>query len=137
MLQKLPRVGLLILGDLFGRPLSDDAATGIAAFGAEVDDPISGLDDVEIVFDDQHRVAGIAEFVEHLQQFGNVSKMQAGGRLIQNVQRPPRGALGQFGGKLHALGFTAAERRGLLADLEIPQSNFLQSLEDVANLRPL
>ena len=37
---------------------NDAAATG-AAVGAEIEDPVGGLDDLEIVLDHQHRVAGL------------------------------------------------------------------------------
>ena len=42
---------------LFRRPLHDDASARVTAFRAEINDPIRGLDDVEIVFDDEERVA--------------------------------------------------------------------------------
>src|SRR5204863_9909219 len=40
-------------GDLLGGAGGDDLAAGGAALGAEVDDPVGGLDDVEVVLDDQ------------------------------------------------------------------------------------
>ena len=46
-------VGRGVGGDLFGGPGGDDMAAGVAAFGTEVDDPIGGLDDVEVVLDDE------------------------------------------------------------------------------------
>ncbi len=36
-----------------GVPVGDDVAAGIAAFRTEVDDVVCGLDDIEIVLDDQ------------------------------------------------------------------------------------
>ena len=45
-------VGLRVAGDLLGRAGGDDFAALVAAFGAEVDQPVGGLDDVEIVLDD-------------------------------------------------------------------------------------
>ena len=39
-------------GDDFGGAFGDDLAAAIAAFGAEVDDPIRGLDDIQIVLND-------------------------------------------------------------------------------------
>ena len=52
-------VGALGFGDCSGWALSDDFAAALAPFRAEIDHPIRGGDQVEIVFDDQHRVAGI------------------------------------------------------------------------------
>jgi hypothetical protein len=51
LLEKLSGVRLLALGHLFGSAFGDDAATGIAPFRTEIDDPVGGLDDVEVVFD--------------------------------------------------------------------------------------
>ena len=42
---------------MFGRTLRDDTATSFAAFWAEVDDPVGLFDDVEIVLDDEDRIA--------------------------------------------------------------------------------
>ena len=52
-------VGALGFGDFSGWALSDDFAAALAPFRAEIDHPIRGGDQVEIVFDYQHRVAGI------------------------------------------------------------------------------
>jgi hypothetical protein len=37
------------------------------------------------VFDYDHRVATITQAMQHVQQLFDVMKMQAGGRLIENV----------------------------------------------------
>jgi hypothetical protein len=50
--QHLPRVRPLRLSDLLGRPLRHNFAAAVAAFWAEVDDPIGVSDHVEIVLDD-------------------------------------------------------------------------------------
>ena len=49
-----------MLGDRFGCAGHENLAALIAAFGAQVDDPIGGFDDVEIVFDDDHGIAFVA-----------------------------------------------------------------------------
>src|SRR5260370_23155445 len=46
-------------GDELWRALGDDAPATLAAFGAEVDDPVGLLNDVEMVLDDKHGVAEI------------------------------------------------------------------------------
>src|SRR6187455_2481688 len=51
--QKSPRVRLGNVHYLLGRARADNVATGVATFGAEIDDVIRGLDDVEIMFDHQ------------------------------------------------------------------------------------
>ena len=76
----------VIARHLFGRAGGDDLAALIAAFGAEIDEPVGGLDDVEIVFDDQKRGAGFQELAESGQQFGDVVEMKAGGGLVKNIE---------------------------------------------------
>ena len=41
-----------MLHDHFRRPGDQDAAAAAAAFGAEIDDPVAGGNDVEVVLDD-------------------------------------------------------------------------------------
>src|SRR5204862_4185446 len=59
--EELAGVAVRGLGHGFGRALHDDHAAGVAAFGTEVDDPISRLHDVEVVLDHEHGVALIDE----------------------------------------------------------------------------
>src|SRR5919106_2862794 len=66
--EELPGVGAGRLRDGLGRPLGHDLAAGVATLGAEVDDVVGALDDVEMVLDHQHGVAGLDEAVEHAQQ---------------------------------------------------------------------
>jgi len=44
-----------------------DLAAADTAFRAEIDDPVGGLDDVEVVLDDDDGVAVIAQPVQHRQ----------------------------------------------------------------------
>ena len=69
----------------FRRALDDDSAAGVAAAGAQVDDPVGGLDHVEVVLDDQHGVTHVHQAVQHRQQRLNVGEVQAGRRFVQHV----------------------------------------------------
>ena len=51
-------------GDLLGRARGDDLAAALAALGAQVDDPVGARDDVEVVLDDDDRVALVAQIGE-------------------------------------------------------------------------
>src|SRR5947199_2440089 len=59
--QGLAGVARLVRRDLLRRPLGDEPAAAVAALGAEVDDPVGGLDDIDVVLDHHHRVAGVAQ----------------------------------------------------------------------------
>ena len=80
-------------GDLFGGAGGDDLAAGVAAFGAHVDDPVGGLDDVQIVLDDEEGAAAFDELAEGAKEFGYVIEVEAGGGLVEDVE----GAAAGFG----------------------------------------
>ena len=50
--------------DLFRCTASHDFAASGTAFRAQIDDPIGGLDDIEVVFDHNDAVSGFDEIVE-------------------------------------------------------------------------
>ena len=85
-------VGVRVGGDLFGGAGGDDLAAGGAAFGAEVDDPVGGLDDVEIVLDDEERAAAVDELAEGGEELGDVVEVEAGGGLVEDVEDARGGA---------------------------------------------
>ncbi len=70
-----------------GRADRDDLTAGIAAFGAEVDDPVGSANDVEVVLDDHQRVPGGDQLAERAQQLGDVVEVQSGRRLVEQKQR--------------------------------------------------
>jgi hypothetical protein len=111
----------------------DDLAAAVAAFGAEIDDPVGGLDDVEIVLDHHHGVALLDQLVQHFQQLGDIVEMQAGGRFVEDVERAAGGALGQLLGELDALRLAARQRRRLLADLDVAEAHALERFQLVAH----
>ena len=119
-----------MLTDVFGRAFSDDQATGVAAFGAEVNQPVAGANDVQVVLDDDQRVTRLEQFAQSTHQLGNVIKMQAGGGFVKQKQRAfaaQRLAAvgGGFGGarqkacQLQALGFAARQGGHRLAELDV------------------
>ena len=62
-------------GDLLGRALRDYAPAAIAALRSKIEDPISCLDDVEIMFDDDDGIAVIGEFMQDFEQAANIFEM--------------------------------------------------------------
>src|SRR5699024_8312362 len=51
--------------DLLGGAGREDRASAGAALGTEVDDPVGGADDIEVVLDDDHGVALVDEAAQH------------------------------------------------------------------------
>ena len=93
--------------DFLRRAGRDDGTAGAAALGAKVDDIVSTLNDVEIVFDDDDRVTRIDKLVQDLDQAVDIRDVQAGGRLIEDIDSLPGVAAGQLIGQLDALRFAA------------------------------
>jgi hypothetical protein len=60
------------LSNLFRGPAGDDGPATMATLGPEVDDVIGGLDHVQVMLDDDHRVPGVHQPVEAVQQFLDV-----------------------------------------------------------------
>ena len=104
-------------GDLFRSALGDDPAAGVAALGAEVDDPIGLRDKIEVVFDDQDGMAGIHETLEHFDETLDVGHVEADGRLFEDKEVLFRDTLDrvgsaesgqEMGDEFDPLGFAAA-----------------------------
>ena len=140
---------------VLGSADADDGAAGMAAFRAQIDDPVGGADDVEIVFDHQQRVPGLDEAPERTQQLGDVVEMQAGGGLIEKKQRtarrsggPRRGRtasaaramlarriLGEVTGEFETLRFAAGQGRYRLAQPQVFQPHLRKRRQTQADLR--
>jgi len=50
-----------------GRPAASDLAAVVAAFRAEIDDLVGGLDDLQIMLDHRHRVALVVKLSQHFE----------------------------------------------------------------------
>ena len=120
-----------------GVPWATMRPPSFAAFGAEIDDPVGLFDDVEMVLDDQHGVAERDETIQHVEKFFHVVEVQAGGGLVENVERAAGLAARKFAGQLGALGFAAGKRGGGLAELDVAEADVderLQLLLDRGNI---
>ena len=72
--------------------------------------------------------------VEHFEQLAHVLEMEAGGGLVEDVERLAGGAAADSSfDELDALRLAAAERRRLLADLDVAEADLLQHLHLVAD----
>ncbi len=127
-------VRILPRRQFFGRADGHDAPAGVAALRTQVDDPVGRLDYVQVVFHDQHRIAGVDKVVQHFEQQLDIRKVQPGSRFVQQVQRPARAAFDQFAGQLDPLGLAAGQRRRRLAQLHVIQAHVVQRLQFVADL---
>src|SRR5689334_6433900 len=121
--QELTSVRRRHLGDVFWCSGGNDHSAAVAPVRTEIDDPVGGLDDVEVMLDDEHGVAAIDETVQHIEQDANVLEVEASRRLVENVERAARVSLRELGRKLHALRLAARERRGTLTEVDVAESD--------------
>ena len=70
---------------VFGRPFGDHAAAEAPGAGAEVQDMVRATDRVLVVLHHHQRVALGLELLEHVEQDLVVARMQADGRLVEDV----------------------------------------------------
>src|SRR6185437_3407544 len=123
------RIAVRDRGDLLGRAGGDHPATARAALRAEIDDPVRRLDDFEIVLDDEDRVTGLDERVEHLEKLPHILEMETCRRLVEDVEGAAGGAPRQLLRELDALRLAAREGRRRLADMDVAEPDALQGDE--------
>src|SRR5690606_11631094 len=74
----VPSVAVLVLNDFFRCALCDDLTAAVATFRSQIDNVIGDLDDVEVVFDHDNRVACADKLLKHIDQPLDVDGMEAG-----------------------------------------------------------
>ena len=89
-MQEFPGVRGRNLDNIFRSACRDDSPSLIPALRTQVDDMIRRLDDVEIVFDDNHRITAIDETLQDIEQFVDIRRMESCRRLIEDVERLAR-----------------------------------------------
>src|SRR5882757_8063697 len=110
----------------------EELAAEFACAGAEIDDVAGGFDGVRIVFDDENGVAKVAQGFEDVDQALRVARVEADGRLVENVKRADE-MRAERGGELDALGFAAGEGGGETVEGEVVEADFVEELEAAAN----
>ena len=117
--------------------------------------PICNLDDIEIMFNAEHGTASVNQLAEGGEQLTHVIKVEAGGGLVENIERAFAGAStlallfffrrgrikalrascgDKMCRKLHALRFTTAQRGGRLSQTQVAETNFFQHAHLVSDL---
>ena len=89
------------------RTARHDASAVRATFGSEVDDVVSALNHIEVVFNHDHGIANANQTLQHIEQLMDVRKVESRGWLIQNVDRAARRSFRKFFSQLDPLSFAA------------------------------
>ena len=83
-------------GHLFRRAFRHKPPAAIASFGSQIHDPVRRFYHVEIMLDDNDRIAVVDKFVEHFQKLARVFEVQPGRWLVENIERPSCRPAGEF-----------------------------------------
>ena len=127
-------VGGLDRGDFLRRAGRDDEAARVASLGAEIDDVIGALDHIEIMLDDDQRIALRDEAVEDFDQQGDVVEVEAGGGLVEDEEAVLGALIGKMADQLEPLRFAAGEDIEGLAETEIAEADLLEDAQRVGDL---
>ena len=87
------------------------------------------------MLDNDHRVARLDQLLQHIHQPVNIRNVQAGGRLIEDIDGLAGRAFGQLGSQLGALRLTAGQRRGGLTQLNIAETDLAHGFQPPRDLR--
>ena len=110
------------------------------ALGPQIDHPVRGPDHVEVVLDDDERVAFVDQAAQRAQQRGDVVEVKPGGGLVEEkegarlVRRARFPGLGEVAGELEALGLAAAQGGDRLAEPHVLEADRDQGLERALHL---
>ncbi len=96
---------------------------------------VGGLDHVEVVLDDEQRVSGLDQLAERRQQLGDVVEVQAGGRLVEDVEQAVAAERRQVRGNLDALRLAARQRRRRLSEAQVAEADLVEHLQPPQHLR--
>jgi hypothetical protein len=81
--QIAPRVAFRAAGDDFRGARHHDSSTQVAGIRSKVDHPIGSVDDVQIMLDHDHTVAGVGESVKDRQLDPDIVEMKSRGRFVK------------------------------------------------------
>ena len=82
----MPGKTRLTLRHFLRRSCRDDLSTAISGFRAKINHPVSALDHVEVVFNDDDGIARVHEALENLEQHAHVIEVQASGGFVEEKQ---------------------------------------------------
>ena len=113
-------------------PAKSNLAAELSGAGTEVENIIGCGDGVGVVLDHQDRVAQIAQALEDFDEPVRVARMQADGRLVENVERADQ-MRAERRGELNALGLAAGERGGQAVERKIIEADFIEEAQPLAD----
>ena len=119
--------------DVVGRAFGDDLAAVNAGAGPHIDHMIGGQDRVFVMFDDDHRIAEIAQPPQRVEQPRIVALMQADRGLVEHVEHAGQ-ARADLRGEPDALALAARQRAGGARQRQIVEADVDEERQALANL---
>src|SRR3984893_7253155 len=123
----LPRMRASVTRNLLRRSRGDNVAALLPAFRTEVDDPVRGFDDVEVVLDDQNRRSAVDQFAERGEELLYIVEVQARRGFVEDIQDPLVCLRCKMRGKLQALRLAAGKCRRRLPQAQIAQTHLFEN----------
>src|ERR1700730_1738420 len=127
--QVFPRVRVWISRHLLGSSHGHYASAGVATLGSEVDDPVGGFYQVQVVLDNEHRSSAFEQFPKRGQQFLNIVEMQAGRWLIEKIQNAGVLLPCKMRSKFQALRLAARQGRPALPEPQMPEADLFENTQ--------
>src|SRR5262245_53534389 len=103
--------------------------------GSKINNPVGGLDDIEIVLDDQECRTSLQQLPERDGQLVNVVEVESRGGFVEDVENLVLCLARKVGGQLDPLGLAPGERRGRLSQPQVTQAHFLKCLQLIGDPR--
>src|SRR5262249_18513265 len=91
--------------------------------------PVSGFDDVEIVFDNEKERIAVQQFAKCREELGDVVEVQARRGFVENVENARIIRLHEMRGELQALSFAARKSGCGLSKSEITETNLVEDAQ--------
>ncbi len=110
----------------------DQISSVLARAGAQIENIVGGENGFGIVLDHEQRIAQVAQPLEDLDQAARVARVQADGRLVEDVERAHQ-ARAQRRGELNPLRFAAGKRRGQPVQREVVEPHFVEKAQPLLN----
>ena len=118
------------VGESGRRPAVEDPSAVLAGLRTDIDDPVGAPDDVEIVLDDEDRVATLLQAIERVEQRLAVGGMQAGRRFVEDVDDAEQ-VRADLRGQPQALRLARRHRRGIAIERQVAEAEVDQDRDAV------
>ena len=105
--------------------LCNHSSPPVTAFRPDIDDIIRRLDDIQIMLNDNDRVAAVRQSSQNLDQFFHIGKMKACRRLVQNIDGLSGTSSGKLCSQLDALCLPAGKLCGGLSQTDVRKPNIV------------